>query len=546
MRRLVGWGWVAFALASGTAWAQSAPVAKSCSPQHLAPGPAEVALIAGKHAEAVALYQDLVAKNPDSVGAKVGLVRALLSDGKLADALELATRTATAAPSDARAQDALGEVRYRRGEVGDAANAFNAAQAMDPCLARVHQDIARYQNLAGNFQTAVREIDLAHKLSPDDPSITREFGYAHSHPMTPDEEISFLTERMSKDGVTDEQRKATEESIKRVKARNNGNCEMVQPVETAKLNLETIRDEHGADAEVGGVALDMNFNGKRKRLQVETGASGLTITKAAAASAGLVTEAESRMFGVGDQGSRRSFVTHVEKLTLGGMEFHNCEVEVLDRQNIFPVDGLIGTDVFARWVVTLDIPSREIRLSPLPKRPGDEESAEPMRLEIHGASGNGQDAKGVAHDRFIAPEMEDWSKVYRRGHDLIVPAVMNNLPPKLLILDSGAFQGSVTPPVAQELGHVAASNLQVVGISGQTARVEQINQPVMVMFSRVRQPILGLPVFDISGVSRSAGVEISGFIGFKTLRELILSIDYRDNLVKVVYDPKHGFHATGM
>jgi hypothetical protein len=27
------------------------------------------------------------------------------------------------------------------------------------------------------------------------------------------------------------------------------------------------------------------------------------------------------------------------------------------------------------------------------------------------------------------------------------------------------------------------------------------------------------------------------------LRELVISIDYRDNLVKVVYDPKKGYHA---
>ena len=28
------------------------------------------------------------------------------------------------------------------------------------------------------------------------------------------------------------------------------------------------------------------------------------------------------------------------------------------------------------------------------------------------------------------------------------------------------------------------------------------------------------------------------------LRELVLSIDYRDNLIHVVYDPKKGYHAT--
>jgi len=31
-------------------------------------------------------------------------------------------------------------------------------------------------------------------------------------------------------------------------------------------------------------------------------------------------------------------------------------------------------------------------------------------------------------------------------------------------------------------------------------------------------------------------------VGFPTLRELVISIDYRDNLVHVVYDPNKGYH----
>jgi hypothetical protein len=49
--------------------------------------------------------------------------------------------------------------------------------------------------------------------------------------------------------------------------------------------------------------------------------------------------------------------------------------------------------------------------------------------------------------------------------------------------------------------------------------------------------------YNSTTLSRSAGVEISGLIGFPTLRELVISIDYRDNLVKVVYDPKKGIHG---
>jgi len=34
-------------------------------------------------------------------------------------------------------------------------------------------------------------------------------------------------------------------------------------------------------------------------------------------------------------------------------------------------DGLIGMDVFSRFLVTLDYPMRKLGLSPLPPRPGD-------------------------------------------------------------------------------------------------------------------------------------------------------------------------------
>jgi hypothetical protein len=49
-----------------------------------------------------------------------------------------------------------------------------------------------------------------------------------------------------------------------------------------------------------------------------------------------------------------------------------------------------------------------------------------------------------------------------------------------------------------------------------------------------------MSAIDTSDISKRAGVEIAGFIGFPTLRELVITIDYRDNLVHVVYDPKRG------
>jgi hypothetical protein len=42
---------------------------------------------------------------------------------------------------------------------------------------------------------------------------------------------------------------------------------------------------------------------------------------------------------------------------------------------------------------------------------------------------------------------------------------------------------------------------------------------------------------DLSGLSKNIGVEVSGFIGFSTFRQLEMKIDYRDGLVEFLYDP---------
>ena len=59
----------------------------------------------------------------------------------------------------------------------------------------------------------------------------------------------------------------------------------------------------------------------------------------------------------------------------------------------------------------------------------------------------------------------------------------------------------------------------------------------------VRVVTWGMSSFDSALLSNDMGAELSGVIGFPTLRELVVSIDYRDNLVHVVYDPASGVHA---
>jgi len=61
-------------------------------------------------------------------------------------------------------------------------------------------------------------------------------------------------------------------------------------------------------------------------------------------------------------------------------------------------------------------------------------------------------------------------------------------------------------------------------------------------FGGIQQQNNDLYSFDTTGLSKGAGFEISGFLGSTVLRQLTISIDYRDGLIKFDYDPRHGNH----
>jgi len=58
------------------------------------------------------------------------------------------------------------------------------------------------------------------------------------------------------------------------------------------------------------------------------------------------------------------------------------------------------------------------------------------------------------------------------------------------------------------------------------------------MLAHIAQEIVEVPSFDMSNVSQSFGLELSGTLGARTLQQTTIHIDYRDGLVKFDYDPK--------
>jgi hypothetical protein len=221
-------------------------------------------------------------------------------------------------------------------------------------------------------------------------------------------------------------------------------------------------------------------------------------------------------------------------------------------------DGLIGADVFSGYVVDIDIPSDKLRLTPLPKRPDDvaakaslaseknaesdaEEQSESDTTAKAGAGPHTESPpskpRQQPRDRYIAPEMATWARVFRIGHDLIIPTKVNDSHSMLFVIDTGAFSNIMSAKAAREVTKVHSDDtLKIKGLSGEVTKTYSADNATL-RFGNIRQPNQDIVTLDLSSVSKNLGVEISGFLGFGTFRQLEIKIDYRDGLVDFIYDP---------
>jgi hypothetical protein len=223
-------------------------------------------------------------------------------------------------------------------------------------------------------------------------------------------------------------------------------------------------------------------------------------------------------------------------------------------------DGLVGADVFGAYLVDLDLPAMKLKLSPLPKRP--EDTSAPVALNSEGEeqanrgqkedSANEQAAKDqksappistparrLPKDRYIAPKMADWTKVFHFGHSLLVPTSVNNSQAMLFGLDTGAFANMLSVRAGRQVSTVSSEDgVRIRGLSGDVNKV--YSSKATLGFGHLQQLNLDIFTLDLSAISRRTGTEVSGLLGFGMLRFLEVELDYRDGLVNFKYDPKRG------
>ncbi len=466
---------------------------------------------------------------PDARRARLhaALIRAQLRQSKIADAEKDAVAWSTAQPDNSWALVALAEVRWRQGRTDDAIQTLDSVRSNDYCNPQAHADLATVYRMRGLYASANRELTSARHLDPIDDDIESEWMRLQSRSVQLTEVTSYLDRSTF---LSDDERKSLTRWKDQLAQSPASGCHLVTPAASTSIPFHGIQNGPNAPTYWG---LEVSLNGAKRRLQIDTGASGLVLNKAAAAALHLEPERTFKTWGIGDEADVDSYVANVKSIKIGGLEFQDCDVQVLGK-GAEDGDGLIGGDVFSQFLLTLDFPGHTLKLDPLPARPGETADKSAPSLET-GVSSN----LGTPEDAYRDPSMKSWSGVWRSDHTLIIPVRLNEKGPwKLFIIDTGSQLDFISPDAAREVGKVSkGADVDIQGISGKVKK-EYTTGPMKLYFGGLVAPDSGLIAFDTSRLGREAGVEISGFIGAPTLHQLTFSIDYRDNLVHFTFDPK--------
>lgn len=429
--------------------------------------------------------------------------KALLNDG-VATAWKLTRQALADAPDSSPAHELSGEVLFRRGQFAEAEAEFKEAIRLDPHDALAWWGLARVAECTSRFKTAAEDIQRAHELDPKDPRIFRDWALR----LRGQPRIDALEKYVA---TLDPSRQAQE--LERLRDQ----LLLYRALPSRKLNALTtprpamkiplIALTSASRSRYFG--LDVSMNSAPLRLVLDTGASGFVIPLRVAEKAGVARIAPGFLSGIGSKptltGGYRGLAARVR---IGDIEVRDALINVSNQDSIGAADGLIGSDVFAEFLITLDFKARELRLDPLP----GEVSAEPR-------------------DAVSVPEFKSYSPIFRFGHILLLPASVSGSRPVLFVIDTGADTSLLSYEMAEEASKLIRDERHgITGINGRVSDVYKTSN-LSVEFAGFRQKNLGMTAFDMWDHSRRIGTEISGFLGLPALDLFTLSIDYRDGLV---------------
>ena len=452
----------------------------------------------GNFHDAASAYRATIEKQP-SPEAYSGLVRSLLKLDDVKAAEESSQRAVAALPQSALAHAARGDVFFRRGMIPEAEEEYNAGLKLDDKSARAWLGQGKVDAVMARRSKSKAAVARAHELDPDDGDALYEWAVRQPYP----ENVAALEKHLAEFRNDPEEERHEREYTAFVKALAGRKVWVpAREVERTEIKLEALTIGPSLVRRGFGVRVRLNDRAT-VTLLLDTGASGVIITRKLAEKIGATKLSEQSLEGVGKNGGSAGYKAWVDKVVIGELEFHDCYVQATPHE-IAQVDGTIGTDVFAKYLVNVDFPRRKLLLEPLPatgsERPSDA-------------------------DRF--------TRVFSFGHFLLVQTEVGKKASGLFAIDSGANASTISPELAKAVPNMRALNVPIQGASGQVNSAFFTDNAAL-QFARVRKTGERISTVDLRSVSKDLGVEISGQIGFGAIEEMKMILNYRDGLVEFV------------
>ncbi len=469
----------------------------------------QAAFRAGRFGDAAREYERTLADDPTNRAARTGLVRALLKGDRIADAARAAERACGDAPGEAPLLAACADVWFRKGDFARAEQMYATAVAADPACARGYWGLGRVDLIERRNRSASSHFATAYGLDPLDPDVVLDWAFARPGRR---ERIEALERYLAVASAANEDLGTLAGVWGRLavlKAMNERETFVVaDPRRGYRLALHEAWTPEGP---LPAYRLFALLNGEQLRLTLDTGTSGIYLNRDAAKRAHLDRIADGvPVRGVGDEGARATFMALADRLKVGDLEMRQCPIKVDSGQVLEDADGVIGTDVFSRFLVRLNFPDRAMEL--LPPAAGDASVA----------------------DDFWSVERQTrpgFTPVHVLRHLLLADGQINDVPGVLLVIDSGAPTPILSTTAAARIPGLHLAGAIVRGISG---RVRET-----LTTGRVRLAFAGLfatpgrfPAVNLEEQNRQAGTEIGGMIGLDVLRQFDLTIDYTNGLVR--------------
>ena len=430
--------------------------------------------------------------------AYAGLTQTLLKQDGVAAADESSRAALQIFPASALVVATRGDVLFRLGLIAEAQSQYATAIKFDDKCARAWLGRGKVDAVLARRHQALKAVTQAHDLDPEDGDALYEWAIRQPYPGN----IAGIEKHLSEFRSDRETEGHERDYLKLLKALAGRNVWILNSdISRSELKLDALTT--GPNFVLRGYGVRVKFNGRAAAtLLLDTGSSGVIITRKFAEKIGARKLSDKNLEGIGKNGAAHGYEAWVDEITIGDLEFRDCFVHVLPGPAL-ETDGLIGTDVFEKFLITLDFPARKLRLDPLPKANAVED--------------------GVFGDaRPPAP-------VYAFGHLLLLPTEVDAKQSGLFVLDSGGNISTVSPELAKRIGQMRALNTPVRGTSG-VVNSAQIADDVGLRFGNVLRKERVITV-DMRAISKDMGTEISGQLGFSTLERMRITINYRDGLI---------------